>query len=69
MPDFFDNNGDQGNIEALKAHLSAVGIGFEVSSVISASDFVLIGDSSIAAHEHFSLTWANFGDLWDASCV
>ena len=52
-PEYFDNNGDQGNIEVLKTHLSAVRIGFEVSSVISGSDFVLIGDSSIAAHEHF----------------
>jgi hypothetical protein len=52
-PEFFDNNGDQGNIEVLKAQLAAVGAAFEVSDDCLGADFLLIGDSSIAVHEHF----------------
>ena len=52
-PEFFDNNGDQGNIEALVAELTAVGAAFEISEDCVGADFLLIGDSSIAAHEHF----------------
>lgn len=52
-PDFFDNNGDQGNLEVLAAHLAAVGVPHELSQDMSESDFLLIGDSSIAAGNHF----------------
>jgi len=52
-PEFFDNNGDQGNIEVLKAHLGAAGVAFEVTDVCAGADFLLVGDSSIAVHEHF----------------
>ena len=52
-PEFFNNNGDQGNLEVLAAHLKAVGVPFVVSDELVGSDFLLIGDSSIAAHDHF----------------
>lgn len=52
-PEFFNNNGDQGNLEVLAAHLKAVGASFEISDDLVGSDFLLIGDSSIAAHDHF----------------
>lgn len=52
-PEFFNNNGDQGNLEVLAAHLKAVGAPFEISDELVGSDFLLIGDSSIAAHDHF----------------
>jgi CobQ-like glutamine amidotransferase family enzyme len=52
-PEFFDNNGDQGNITVLAAQLSAIGQAFEVTEDCQGADFVLIGDSSIAVHEHY----------------
>jgi hypothetical protein len=52
-PEYFDNNGDQGNLEVLAAHLVAAGQAFEVTTECSGSDFLLIGDSAIASHEHF----------------
>jgi hypothetical protein len=59
-PEFFDNNGDQGNLEVLAAHLVAAGKAFEVTTECSGSDFLLIGDSAIASHEHFQ---AELNDL------
>ena len=52
-PEFFDNNGDQGNLEVLTAQLAAIGQEFEVTDDCTAADFLLVGDTSIAAHEHF----------------
>jgi CobQ-like glutamine amidotransferase family enzyme len=52
-PEFFDNNGDQGNIAVLATHLSAIGQAFELSGDCNESDFLMIGDSSIAVHEHY----------------
>ncbi|MEY4740826.1 MAG: hypothetical protein RL402_351, partial [Actinomycetota bacterium] len=52
-PEFFDNNGDQGNITVLATHLSAIGQAFELSEDCNESDFLMIGDSSIAVHEHY----------------
>jgi hypothetical protein len=48
-PEFFNNNGDQGNLEAL-AHFTKQQL--EPSSVEEA-DFVLFGDGSIAAMNEF----------------
>ena len=52
-PEYFDNNGDQANIAVLGSHLEAMGKEVEVSTDCQNSDFLLIGDSSIAAHAHF----------------
>ena len=48
-PEFFNNNGDQGNIEALE-HFT--GTKFD-SSGIEGADFVLFGDASRAAMREF----------------
>ena len=52
-PEYFDNNGDQANLSVLIAHLTAVSVDFEVTQELVGSDFLLVGDSSIAAHNHF----------------
>lgn len=53
-PEHFNNNGDQGNIEALSLCLSAQGIEYVVTDQIEpADDFVLVGDASIAAIKHY----------------
>jgi hypothetical protein len=52
-PGFFNNNGDQGNLDVLTAQLAAIGQAFEVTDDCQSSDFLLIGDSSIAVHENF----------------
>ncbi len=52
-PEYFDNNGDQGNITALIAQLNSVAAPFERTDVCVGADFLMVGDSSIAAHEHF----------------
>ena len=49
-PEFFNQNGDQGNLEALSAYTSS-----EVKSVsISEAEFVLFGDASRAAMREFN---------------
>jgi hypothetical protein len=57
-PQFFDNNGDQGNLSVLFAQLQAMGEQVEVTTECEGSDFLLIGDSSIAVHNHFELELA-----------
>ena len=52
-PEYFDNNGDQGNISVLGSQFEALSVPFEVSEDCIGSDFLLVGDSSIAAHAHF----------------
>jgi len=52
-PDFFNNNGDQGNISVLSSQFEALGVPFEITQEYVGSDFLLVGDSSIAAHSHF----------------
>jgi len=53
-PEHFNNNGDQGNIEVLSFCLSAQGIEYVVTDQIEpADDFVLVGDASIAAMNHY----------------
>ena len=45
-PDFFDNNGDQGNISVLSSQFEALGVPFEITQDYVGSDFLLVGDSS-----------------------
>ena len=52
-PELFDNNGDQGNIAVLAAQLSALNVEFEVVNDYRDSDFLLVGDCSIAVLNHF----------------
>lgn len=52
-PAMFNNNGDQGNLTALQAQLAAVDAQFSLVSDLENCDFLLIGDSSIAVHEHY----------------
>jgi len=52
-PEYFDNNGDQGNISVLAAQFEAINVSYEVSQDCLGSDFMLVGDGSIAAHAHF----------------
>jgi CobQ-like glutamine amidotransferase family enzyme len=49
QPDYFNQNGDQGNLDAL-SHFSKQDM---VHVEISQADFVLIGDASRAAIRHF----------------
>lgn len=53
QPQYFDNNGDQSNVEVLRSHLVAIGVDVQITSECEGADFLLIGDSSIAAHSHF----------------
>ena len=49
-PEYFNNNGDQGNLEALRHFLKA-----DISySQIEQADFVLVGDASRAAMREFN---------------
>ena len=50
-PDYFNNNGDQGNIEVLR---ETMGSTFVETQAIDSADFVLIGDASLAVTEHFA---------------
>ena len=52
-PEYFDNNGDQSNLSVLSSHLVALGAEVTISTECLGADFLLIGDSSIAAHAHF----------------
>lgn len=52
-PEFFDNNGDQGNLAVILAQLSALNVEFAVTSDYQDSDFLLVGDCSIAVLNHF----------------
>jgi CobQ-like glutamine amidotransferase family enzyme len=54
MPEYFNNNGDQGNIEILERQLSWRGLAFTTSSTqFESADFLLVGDASRAAMRHF----------------
>ncbi len=54
MPEYFNNNGDQGNIEILERQLSWRGLAFTTSSSqFDSADFLLVGDASRAAMRHF----------------
>jgi CobQ-like glutamine amidotransferase family enzyme len=53
-PDYFNNNGDQGNIEVLLHFLKHSGQKVKRVDSPKDADFVLIGDGSLAVVEHFS---------------
>lgn len=53
-PQHFNNNGDQGNVEALRYCLNSQEIPHSMINEIGQNDdFVLIGDASIAAINHY----------------
>jgi CobQ-like glutamine amidotransferase family enzyme len=47
--EYFDNNGDQGNLSVLKFFLREQSVSFDEVSELSSADFVLVGDASRAA--------------------
>ena len=53
-PYYFNNNGDQGNLEVVEFLLTEQGIRFKESVTIEDADFVLIGDASKAVMEEYS---------------
>ena len=53
MPEHFNNNGDQGNIEVLSIELKAAQVEHAAIDKIEKADFVLFGDASRAAMRHY----------------
>jgi len=53
MPEHFNNNGDQGNMEVLSAELATVKAPHKAIVEIDSADFVLLGDASRAAMRHY----------------
>jgi hypothetical protein len=53
MPEHFNNNGDQGNIEVLSIELKAAKVEHAAIDKIEKADFVLFGDASRAAMRHY----------------
>lgn len=54
QPEFFNNNGDQGNLEVLRSQLHWRGVNFSLlEQDFRKTDFLLIGDASRAAMRHF----------------
>jgi CobQ-like glutamine amidotransferase family enzyme len=53
-PFYFNNNGDQGNIEVITQQLSQQNLKFKLTSDPSTADFLLIGDCSLAVLQEFS---------------
>jgi CobQ-like glutamine amidotransferase family enzyme len=64
MPEYFDNNGDQGNIEVLAKQLEWRGIQHSVTSTdFVDSDFLLVGDGSRAVMREFDTELSEIVDL------
>ena len=64
MPEYFNNNGDQGNIEALAKQLEWRGIQHSVTSTdFVDSDFLLVGDGSRAVMREFDTELSAIVDL------
>lgn len=64
MPTYFNNNGDQGNIEVLAKQLEWRGVQYSVTSKEFAnSDFLLVGDGSRAVMREFESELAAITDL------
>jgi CobQ-like glutamine amidotransferase family enzyme len=64
MPTYFNNNGDQGNIEVLAKQLEWRGIPCSVTSTeLKDSDFLLVGDGSRAVMSEFKSELAAIADL------
>jgi CobQ-like glutamine amidotransferase family enzyme len=52
-PFYFNNNGDQGNIDVVKNQLEKQNIKFKIVASPADADFVLIGDCSEAVMNHY----------------
>jgi CobQ-like glutamine amidotransferase family enzyme len=66
MPTYFNNNGDQGNIEVLAKQLEWRGVQCSVTSTeLKDSDFLLVGDGSRAVMREFKSDLAAITDLVD----
>jgi CobQ-like glutamine amidotransferase family enzyme len=64
MPKYFNNNGDQGNIEVLAKQLQWRGVQYSVTSTDFAdSDFLLVGDGSRAVMREFKSELAAITEL------
>lgn len=64
MPTYFNNNGDQGNIEVLAKQLEWRGVQYSVTSTdFAGSDFLLVGDGSRAVMREFESELAATTDL------
>lgn len=64
MPEYFNNNGDQGNIEVLARQLQWRGIQHKVSTTdLGDADFLLVGDASRAVMREFEAELAELTDL------
>jgi CobQ-like glutamine amidotransferase family enzyme len=64
MPNYFNNNGDQGNIEVLTKQLEWRGVQYSVTSAeIQDSDFLLVGDGSRAVMREFKSELAAITEL------
>jgi CobQ-like glutamine amidotransferase family enzyme len=63
-PTYFNNNGDQGNIEVLAKQLQWRGVQYSVTSAeLQDSDFLLVGDGSRAVMREFESELAAITDL------
>lgn len=66
MPTYFNNNGDQGNIEVLAKQLQWRGVQCSATSTeLKDSDFLLFGDGSRAVMREFKSELAAITDLVD----
>jgi CobQ-like glutamine amidotransferase family enzyme len=64
MPEYFNNNGDQGNIEVLAKQLGWRGIQHSVTSTeFIEADFLLVGDGSRAVMREFESDLSAMTDL------
>ena len=64
MPTYFNNNGDQGNIEVLSKQLQWRGVQYSVTSTeLQDSDFLLVGDGSRAVMSEFESELVAITDL------
>jgi CobQ-like glutamine amidotransferase family enzyme len=64
MPEYFNNNGDQGNIEVLVKQLGWRGIQHSVTSTdLKEADFLLVGDGSRAVMREFESDLSAMTDL------
>jgi CobQ-like glutamine amidotransferase family enzyme len=53
-PFYFNNNGDQGNIEVITQQLGKQDLKFKLTKDPGTADFILIGDCSLAVLQEFS---------------
>jgi CobQ-like glutamine amidotransferase family enzyme len=64
MPKYFNNNGDQGNIEVVAKQLEWRGVQYSVTTTeLQDSDFLLVGDGSRAVMREFKSELAAITDL------